>query len=91
MLPYGHVKVVWTCADDCGKLLDRLDWVIREHSMTQRAKIKPLIRRALDRSVVQIESVDVDADLGHWDQCFTDVTKLDRFCCSSGLTLVAEL
>lgn len=40
--------------------------------MTQRAKIEPFVRRTLHRSVVGIESVDINVDFGHCIQSLTD-------------------
>jgi hypothetical protein len=52
-----------------------LDSVIREHSMTQGAKIEPFIRRTLYSSVVEIETIDINIDFGHCIQALTDITR----------------
>jgi hypothetical protein len=46
--------------------------------MTQRAKIEPLIRRTLHRSVVEIESVDINVGFGHCIQSLTDSIRWSK-------------
>jgi hypothetical protein len=43
--------------------------------MTQCAKIEPLVRRTLDSSVVEIETVDIDVNFGHCIQALTDIIR----------------
>jgi hypothetical protein len=40
--------------------------------MTQRTKVEPFVRGTLHRSVVKIESVDIDVNFGHWIQSLPD-------------------
>jgi len=40
--------------------------------MTQRAKIELFVRSTLHRSVVEIESVDINVNFGHWIQSLPD-------------------
>ena len=46
--------------------------------MTQCAKVEPFVRRTLYRSVVEIESVDINVDFGHCIQSLTDSIRSDR-------------
>ncbi len=54
--------------------------------MTQRAKIEPLIRRTLDSSVVEIETVDIDVDFGHCIQALTDIIRSNTILVNFQLT-----
>ncbi len=46
--------------------------------MTQRAKVEPFVRRTLYRSVVEIESIDVNVHVGHCIQSLTDSIRSNK-------------
>jgi len=59
LLTLWLLRIPWSRRDLGREVPDPLDVIFRENPMTQRFKVKPLVRCALDGSVVEIESVDV--------------------------------
>jgi hypothetical protein len=46
--------------------------------MTQRTKVEPFVRGTLHRSVVKIESVDIDVNFGHCIQPLADTSRSNK-------------
>ncbi len=50
----------------CREVLHRIDLILRRETIGERFEIEPLVGRAFERSVVQVEPVDVVASR-HWN------------------------
>ena len=62
-----------TGTDSGGEILNFLDQVTGQHDLAEARKVEPLVRRASCRTVIEIETVDIDVRFGH---CL--FSKLDR-------------
>lgn len=61
LLPHRLVRVVRKCADVCRVVVDAVDRVPRQKESAKLGEIEPFIVRIPEASVIEVESVDVDA------------------------------
>ncbi len=59
-LPHCHIWVVRSGFHASSEIVDALNGVVRQNPVKERFKVQPLMRRALETSVVEIEAIDVD-------------------------------
>ena len=52
-------------ADSSRVAVDRDHTIVRQHVCTQRAEAEPLVGRSFEATVVQVESIYIDDDIGH--------------------------
>ena len=64
-LAIGSAWIIWSPRDDGREVADTADAVLREQPPAQGIEVKPLVRRALEAAVVQVEAVDVDVREQH--------------------------
>ena len=52
--------ILRACAHSCSEIMDFLNCVLREHDLSETAQVEPLVGGLLQRSVIEIETVDVN-------------------------------
>src|SRR5690606_9802196 len=66
LLPDMHIRIGRLGADICGEVLDADDVVLwSQNPLAQLFQIEPLIFRALQGRVIEIETVDVNSSSSH--------------------------
>ncbi len=60
LLPRALVRVPWRVSHECGAVVNLGDLVPRERELAHAADVQPLVRRAANGAVVEVEAVDVD-------------------------------
>ena len=67
MLTERLIRIVGARADACGEILDPDDILIRtDQRLDHRTEIEPFVWRVAQRSVVEVEAIDIDECLLHW-------------------------
>ncbi|HYY79882.1 MAG TPA: hypothetical protein VFD04_11970 [Actinomycetes bacterium] len=64
LLALRLLRVVWPAGHQRREVANRHDLIVGQKAMGQGIDVQPLVRSALEGSVVKIETVDVD-DGGH--------------------------
>ena len=59
-LAIGLVGIIWTGRDQCSEILDLNDLVLGQEKLAKCQNIQPLIGRALDRAIIQVETVYIN-------------------------------